>query len=98
MRYPAFFDQAPAIMMRDPLAALLGAAENGLIEYHHLDAVRLAGSRGRSPAGCDQAAGVRRSCHTLPDCRASCSCASSRQVSCSADAYQRRMPDNCNRR
>ncbi|OOG56996.1 hypothetical protein B0E47_06600 [Rhodanobacter sp. B05] len=51
MRYPAFFDQAPAIAMRDPLAALLGAAEDGLIEYHYLDAVRLAGHSCPTVAG-----------------------------------------------
>jgi len=51
MRYPAFFDQAPAIMMRDPLAALLGAAEDGLIEYRYLDAVRLAGHSCPTVAG-----------------------------------------------
>ena len=51
MRYPAFFDQAPAITMRDPLAALLGAAEDGLIEFHYLDAVRLAGHSCPTVAG-----------------------------------------------
>ena len=43
MQYPAFFDQAPTITLRDPLADLLGAAEDGLIDYHYVDAVRLAG-------------------------------------------------------
>jgi len=51
MRYPAFFNQAPAIMTRDPLAALLGAAEDGLIEYRYLDAVRLAGHSCPTVAG-----------------------------------------------
>ncbi|HEV7122795.1 MAG TPA: hypothetical protein VGN24_05130 [Rhodanobacter sp.] len=43
MQYPAFFDLAPAITLRGPLAALFGAAEDGLIDYHYVDAVRLAG-------------------------------------------------------
>jgi formylmethanofuran dehydrogenase subunit E len=51
MHYPAFFDQAPAITMRDPLAALLGAADDGLIDYHYIDAVRLAGHSCPTVAG-----------------------------------------------
>lgn len=51
MRYPAFYDQAPVIPMRDPLAALLGAADDGLIDYHYLDAVRLAGHSCPTVAG-----------------------------------------------
>ncbi|TAL91984.1 MAG: hypothetical protein EPN69_08915 [Rhodanobacter sp.] len=51
MRYPAFYDQAPVISMRDPLAALLGAADDGLIDYHYLDAVRLAGHSCPTVAG-----------------------------------------------
>lgn len=51
MRYPTFFDQAPVITLRDPLAELLGAAENGLIDYHYLDAVRLAGHSCPTVAG-----------------------------------------------
>lgn len=43
MNYPDFYDQAPRIRMRDPLAELLGASEGGLLEYSYLDAVRLAG-------------------------------------------------------
>ncbi len=43
MRHPAFFDAAPAITVRDPLAEFLGAAEDGLIEYRYVDAVKLAG-------------------------------------------------------
>lgn len=42
-RFPDFFDQAPAIAMRDPLADFLGAAADGVIEYRFADAVRLAG-------------------------------------------------------
>ena len=43
MRVPAFFDEVPDIAVRDPLARLLGAAENGRIEYRYVDAVGLAG-------------------------------------------------------
>jgi hypothetical protein len=43
MRYPYFFDQAPTIWMRDPLAGFLGAAVGGLIEYRYIDAVKLSG-------------------------------------------------------
>jgi len=43
MAFPAFFAQVPPILLRDPLAAFLGAAEDGLIEYRYADAVRLAG-------------------------------------------------------
>ncbi|MBE0549736.1 MAG: hypothetical protein IH627_19175 [Rubrivivax sp.] len=43
MQTPAFFDEVPPIVVADPLAALLGAAEGGLIEYRYVDAVKLAG-------------------------------------------------------
>lgn len=33
MRYPEFFDAAPVITMRDPLAEFLGAMRDGLMEY-----------------------------------------------------------------
>lgn len=51
MDYPAFYDQAPHIAMRDPLAAFLGAAGDGLLEYRYLDAVRLAGHSCPTVAG-----------------------------------------------
>lgn len=51
MNYPAFFDQAPSIQTQDPLAALLGASEEGLIDYHYIDAVRLAGHSCPTVAG-----------------------------------------------
>ena len=38
-----FFAQAPRIRVRDPLAAFLGAARDGVLEYGYADAVRLAG-------------------------------------------------------
>lgn len=43
MRYPAFFDEIPAIRLYDPLAEFLGAVEGGVLEYRYLDAVKLAG-------------------------------------------------------
>ena len=39
----AFFLRVRKIVMRDPLARYLGAAEDGLLEYSYLDAVRLSG-------------------------------------------------------
>jgi formylmethanofuran dehydrogenase subunit E len=51
MNCPAFYDRAPRIAMRDPLAALLGAAEDGLLEYSYVDAVRLAGHSCPTVAG-----------------------------------------------
>ena len=42
-RFPAFFDQVPRLVVRDPLAEFLGAAEGGVLEYGYADAVRLAG-------------------------------------------------------
>lgn len=40
---PDFFAAAPRIRLRDPLAAFLGAARDGVLEYTYADAVRLAG-------------------------------------------------------
>ena len=51
MNHPAFFDEAPRILMRDPLADMLGAADGGLLEYRYLDAVRLAGHSCPTVAG-----------------------------------------------
>jgi len=51
MDHPAFFDEAPRILVRDPLADLLGAAAGGLLEYRYLDAVRLAGHSCPTVAG-----------------------------------------------
>ena len=48
---PAFFDEAPPVLMRDPLAALLGAAEGGVIQYRYADAVRLPGPSCPTVAG-----------------------------------------------
>lgn len=43
MRTPAFFDAVPSIVVVDPLAEALGAAEDGTVEYRYADAVKLAG-------------------------------------------------------
>ena len=43
MQFPDFFESAPRIIVRDPLARFLGAAEDGIIEYRYADAVKLAG-------------------------------------------------------
>ncbi len=51
MQTPAFFDQAPAIVMYDALAQTLGATPDGLIEYRYLDAVKLAGHSCPTVAG-----------------------------------------------
>lgn len=51
MAFPAFFTQAPRIVLRDPLALLLGASDDGLIEYGYEDAVRLAGHSCPTVAG-----------------------------------------------
>src|SRR5690606_32258219 len=41
MRFPEFFERAPVVRVRDPLAAMLGAPGDGVIEYRYADAVRL---------------------------------------------------------
>jgi hypothetical protein len=43
MNYPDFFDAVPRLRIRDPLAAFLGAFDEGVVEYGYIDAVRLAG-------------------------------------------------------
>lgn len=51
MTFPDFFDQAPVIRVRDPLAQLLGSATDGVIDYRYVDAVRLAGHSCPTVAG-----------------------------------------------
>lgn len=51
MIYPAFFDQAPSITVRDGLAEFLGAFSDGIITYRYIDAVRLAGHSCPTVAG-----------------------------------------------
>lgn len=48
---PAFFDRAPAIVVHDALAALLGASADGRIVYRYADAVRLSGHSCPTVAG-----------------------------------------------
>ena len=43
MQTPAFFASVPSIVVVDPLAEALGAAEAGVIEYQYVDAVKLTG-------------------------------------------------------
>lgn len=43
MAYPKFYDQVRTIRVCDPLADFLGAAEEGVIEYAYVDAVKTAG-------------------------------------------------------
>ena len=49
--FPEFFDAAPRIRLLDPLAAFLGAARDGALEYGYADAVRLAGHSCPTVAG-----------------------------------------------
>jgi hypothetical protein len=51
MNFPDFYEQAPVIRTHDPFAAVLGAASGGVLEYHYLDAVRLAGHSCPTVAG-----------------------------------------------
>ena len=51
MAYPAFYDAAPRLRVVDPLSRFLGAAEDGIIEYGYLDAVKLAGHSCPTVAG-----------------------------------------------
>ena len=41
--FPDFAEAAPRIRVRDPLAAFLGAAVDGVIEYQYADVIKLAG-------------------------------------------------------
>ena len=43
MNTPSFYNDVPKITLYDPLAEFLGAAEKGIVEYHYIDAVKLAG-------------------------------------------------------
>lgn len=51
MAFPEFFARIPPITLRDPLAELLGASDDGLIEYCFADAVKLAGHSCPTVAG-----------------------------------------------
>ncbi|ENX8701954.1 hypothetical protein C3H29_08925 [Neisseria gonorrhoeae] len=50
-RLPEFFDRSPTLTVQDPLAAFLGAAENGILTYRYADAVRLCGHSCPTVAG-----------------------------------------------
>lgn len=43
MKLPEFFDRVPRLRVQDPLARVLGCAEDGILDYDYADAVRLAG-------------------------------------------------------
>ncbi len=51
MHFPDFYEKAPVIRTRDPFAAMLGAARDGVLEYRYVDAVRLAGHSCPTVAG-----------------------------------------------
>ena len=51
MAFPSFFSEVPSIILRDRLAAFLGTADGGLIEYHYADVVKLAGHSCPTVAG-----------------------------------------------
>ena len=51
MKFPDFYELAPIVPTRDPFAATLGAAQDGLLEYNYVDAVRLAGHSCPTVAG-----------------------------------------------
>ena len=51
MNFPSFFAEAPRLRVRDPLAAFLGASEDGILDYGYEDAVRLAGHSCPAVAG-----------------------------------------------
>ncbi len=57
MRLPDYFAQVPRLRVRDPLAAFLGAAEDGVLEYGFDDVVKLAGH------ACPTVAGAYLMCH-----------------------------------
>ncbi|MDE2311312.1 MAG: hypothetical protein KGL01_10890 [Betaproteobacteria bacterium] len=51
MPYPAFYNSVPTITLHDPLAEVLGASTDGLLEYSYLDVVKLAGHSCPTVAG-----------------------------------------------
>lgn len=51
MKTPDFFSLIPSITLIDPLAEVLGAAENGIVEYFYEDVVKLAGHSCPTVAG-----------------------------------------------
>ena len=51
MDFPEFFDKAPVVSLRDPLAVFLGASGSGKFTYSYADAVKLAGHSCPTVAG-----------------------------------------------
>ncbi|MBV6272559.1 hypothetical protein KVP09_06470 [Alcaligenaceae bacterium CGII-47] len=51
MGHPAFFESSPKISLYDPLAELLGAADDGVFHYDYTDVVKLAGHSCPTVAG-----------------------------------------------
>lgn len=51
MKLPDFFDRIPSLCLRDPLAELLGAVQEGMLEYRYADAVKWAGHSCPTVAG-----------------------------------------------
>ena len=51
MSFPDFFNNVPAVSLREPLAVFLGASTNGVITYTYVDAVKLAGHSCPTVAG-----------------------------------------------
>lgn len=51
MNMPSFFDEVPPLVLRDPLAQVLGAARDGLMTYAYADVVKLAGHSCPTVAG-----------------------------------------------
>lgn len=49
--HPAFFDRVETIVLRDPLAEILGSFEGGRMTYRYVDVVRLAGHSCPTVAG-----------------------------------------------
>jgi len=49
--FPDFYEKAPVVRTRDSFADVLGAADSGMLEYHYVDAVRLAGHSCPTVAG-----------------------------------------------
>lgn len=51
MSFPDYVDNAPSMTLFDPLAAFLGAPEDGLLTYTFADAIRMAGHACPTVAG-----------------------------------------------
>lgn len=43
MKFPDYFDQIPRLRVQDPLARVFGCAQDGILEYGFVDAVRITG-------------------------------------------------------